>query len=429
MTDHGRFHAWPVFWGAALRFLIGVAVFGSAAAWWRFGLHRTDRVSFWWIAAAMIVLAVLLVSLSRAISRLVDRLALGHSDNGARAVRELLNRMATSLPIDEVLPRLAEATSRTVGQSRTEVQVLLAEGMSRSQVWPPDASGLRRAGRSAVAVRVAHDNVPVGSLSVDVESEGLDAVGDERADLTRRLLEQLAGPAGVALATVRLTDDLRARRQRLDATRRQLSAANERLLAAGETERRRLGQQVDRRVRPVLDAVIEGLKTGQSSPDADGRIEKTLDDLRDIARGIYPPRLDEAGLAVALSGWLTRHGISAQLDIDESTAELLSVRPAVRTCLYFCAVTTLELFGFSAVGDQPVRIRVAVDSATPAAPWETASDEADERRVLLHIDSGPHDDLPDFQIVRDRAEAFDGQFTVDDGSMVTIAIPLEVAPS
>jgi signal transduction histidine kinase len=117
--------------------------------------------------------------------------------------------------------------------------------------------------------------------------------GDEK------LVGDLAAQAGLVLRNARLIEDLRASRRRLvtaqDEERRRLErnihdGAQQQLVAL--TVKARLAEQmIERDPAKARDLVA------QIGTETTG----TLEDLRDLARGIYPPLLADKGLAAALA--------------------------------------------------------------------------------------------------------------------------------
>jgi signal transduction histidine kinase len=88
---------------------------------------------------------------------------------------------------------------------------------------------------------------------------------------------------------------------------------------------------------PAAD-VPDDLRTVRELVDAAHRnAVDALADLRDIARGIHPPALDN-GLAVALESLAASSAIPATLSVDPSWADMAErPAPAIETIAYFCA--------------------------------------------------------------------------------------------
>ena len=108
-----------------------------------------------------------------------------------------------------------------------------------------------------------------------------------------QLIDDLAAQAGLVLRNVRLIEELRASRQRL--------------VAAQDEERRKLERNIHDGVQQQLVALNVQLgllgrvaerdpsKAGEMASQLQAAATETLEDLRDLARGIYPPLLADKG--------------------------------------------------------------------------------------------------------------------------------------
>jgi signal transduction histidine kinase len=115
----------------------------------------------------------------------------------------------------------------------------------------------------------------------------------------------LAAQAGLVLRNARLGADLRARLA-------DLQAAQKRLVTAQDGERRRIERNIHDGAQQQLMALTLKAKLARQfthehpakAGDILGQIEeettRALEDLRDLARGIYPPLLADQGLLAAL---------------------------------------------------------------------------------------------------------------------------------
>jgi hypothetical protein len=362
--------------------LIAYAVF---AVIYRFGLGFTGAPNLLAVLVATAAVAILLHVADEPIGQLSDHLAYGSQAESQRRVRGLLRRMANTLPVDEVIPRLAQTATRTVGGPRAAVTLTMADGQEWTQVWPPDAG----TGASVVSAGVHHQGVAIGAIEVELPAADIGAA-------QRRVLDELAAPAGLALSTVRLTVDLRRHVADLERANAALLASRDRLRSARHDERRRLRSEVDHHVvRHLTDAEHAlGAAPADARGIAAGHCEQALDELRLIARGIYPSRLGEAGLLVSLDGWLERARTYADITSD---GELRALRetPELEACVYFCAVTALDAL------------------ATAGASALAAVIAEHDAVVTLDVSGtggdGPAQDA--LTALQDRIEAFDGTLT------------------
>jgi signal transduction histidine kinase len=170
----------------------------------------------------------------------------------------------------------------------------------------------------------------LGALAVTMPAN--DPIGPGR----QRLLRDLADQAGLALRNVRLIEELRASRQRL--------------VAAQDEGRRRLERNIHDGVQQQLVALAVKLRL------ADGMIERdpvrahdaiaalqddataALQDLRDLARGIYPPLLADQGLRAALEAQAQK----ATTPIRVDAGSVGRYPRDIESTVYFCALEAMN---------------------------------------------------------------------------------------
>jgi signal transduction histidine kinase len=183
-------------------------------------------------------------------------------------------------------------------------------------------------GETVVEVRDRGD--VLGALSVAMPA------ADPMTPAKERLIGDLAAQAGLVLRNVRLVDDLRTSRQRLvaaqDAERRRLErdihdGAQQQLVAL--TVKARLARQLAERDPP---------KTAELLAQIEAETQAALEDLRDLARGIYPPLLADEGLVAALRAQARKSPVRVELQTDG-----VGRYPAdVEATVYFCALEALQ---------------------------------------------------------------------------------------
>ena len=109
----------------------------------------------------------------------------------------------------------------------------------------------------------------------------------------------------------------------------ELRASRRRLVGAGEAERRRLAQRLSRGAMRGLDDLFESLGSTRSAVDpslesserlihARAHVERAIDELRDLARGLHPAELREGGLAPAIRGLAERSPVAVVLAISDA---------------------------------------------------------------------------------------------------------------
>ena len=134
------------------------------------------------------------------------------------------------------------------------------------------------------------------------------------------LLDAVAAAAGIALENGRLQADLRARLQELRGSR-------VRVLEAGQRERQRLERNLhdgaqQRLVALSLELGLLGESSG-TDPETRARLTRakaevaaSLEELRDVARGIYPAVLSNHGLSVALESLAAVAAVPVRLAVE-----------------------------------------------------------------------------------------------------------------
>ncbi len=339
---------------------------------------------------------------------MVDRLVLGDRAGGYLAVRTLLQRMATTLPVDEVVPALAETAGRTVHSPRAEVRLNMSDGDAWSQVWPPRAMADESPGTpETIEVEVRHAGTEVGEIQVDVTEPA-------ESDRDRRLLDDLARPAGLALSTVRLTLELRRRAAELEGLTAALEQSNRRIRLARESALDRIDAEMRDRVMPFIDRATRR----SSAASALARVRPAR---RATGIPIFPitsagpvwsrrgPRLPlrwtRCGSSPAGStrrGWPTPGSPSrwkAGNNARESrstcgsaaTRAVLHGHQELESCLYFSLVTALG--------------SLSAGSGRPVAVVEIGATDVAWRVTGTAVSTGHQQGL---QAVRDRVEAFGG---------------------
>jgi signal transduction histidine kinase len=137
------------------------------------------------------------------------------------------------------------------------------------------------------------------------------------------LLDAVTAAAGIALENARLHAELRARLEELRGSRA-------RIVDAGQTERKRLERNLHDGAQQRLIALSlelglweEGL---QGDPEARRRLEEargeiatSLEELRDVARGLHPAVVSGHGLEVALEQLAARGPVPVRLNVEVGT--------------------------------------------------------------------------------------------------------------
>ncbi len=231
---------------------------------------------------------------------------------------------------------LAEAAAKAVGGVSSRVRLFLPGGGDRCYVWPPNTPEDDSFDRT---VTVVHQGEEVGDISVSKPD------GAVLSDHEEKMLEDLASEAALALRNLRLSGELEERLEELRASR-------QRIVTAGDQERRRVERDIHDGAQQQLVALAINLglaKTlvAQDPHEAERLLEQlkgeardALETLRDLARGLFPPLLVDSGLVAALRAHMAKVGMPAQVRADSLGA--VRFDPQVEAAVYFCCREALQ---------------------------------------------------------------------------------------
>jgi signal transduction histidine kinase len=298
--------------------------------------------------AATAIVALAFQPLRERARRLADRVVYGKRATPYEVLSEFSERMAGSYSTEDVLPRMARILGEGTGATGTEVWLRVGNQLQLAASWPegeePEKTPLPvpedelpEFPDSDRAVPVRHQSELLGALTLAKPPNEPVAPAEEK------LLSDLASQAGLMLRNVRLTAELQARLVDLRASR-------QRLVAAQDQERRRLerdlhdGAQQQLVALAVKQRLAEGLvrrdpdKAAQMLADLQADTAEALENLRDLARGIYPPLLADKGLPAALEG----HARKVHLPVTVEADGLGRYPQEVEAAVYFCCLEALQ---------------------------------------------------------------------------------------
>jgi signal transduction histidine kinase len=263
-------------------------------------------------AVAAAIVALVFQPVRARARRLADRLVYGKRATPYEVMSTFGDQLAGSYASEDVLPRMARVLADGVGAEHARVWLSVDDRLQVVAAWPTETPPEVPDDR---VTDVHHHGELLGALSLAMPPS-------DRLDPTREaLMDDLASQAGLVLRNVRLTAELRAR---LD----ELRAAQKRLVTAQDHERRKLERNIHDGAQQQLVALTVKLRLAQGLVAKDpGRAETmlvdlqadtttALEDLRDLARGIYPPLLADKGLPAALEAQLRKSAVPATLEVD-----------------------------------------------------------------------------------------------------------------
>jgi signal transduction histidine kinase len=205
----------------------------------------------------------------------------------------------------------------------------LSDGAVGLPVLGPEDPGTR-------VVPVRHGDELLGAISLTKPRE------EALTSTENSLLQHLASQASLVMRNAQLTAELRATIDELRASRR-------RLVEAQDAERRKIERNLHDGAQQQLialsihlgllaEAADDADFVRQAIPDLKAQLSAALDDLRALARGIYPPLLADQGLVVALRAQVTRASVPVALEAEQ----IGRYSPDAESTVYFCTLEALQ---------------------------------------------------------------------------------------
>ena len=372
------------------------------------GSRSTSALSF--VAAAVVAIGFQ-PALARA-RRFADRVVYGKRSTPYEVLAELGERLGETYASDDVLPRIARVLGEGVGATRARVWLGVEDDLRPVATWPE--GGAPAEGDDDLTVEVRHQGDLLGALSVAMPAN------DPMDPTKERLMSDLAAQAGLVLRNVGLTEELRARIQ-------DLQAAQKRLVSAQDAERRRLERNIHDGAQQQLVALSVKLRLAGGLLDRDTEQARkiltqlqsdtsdALEDLRDLARGIYPPLLADQGLAAALAAQARKASLPVEV-----RADVVGRYPQeVEAAAYFSCLEALQNVAKYAHASRAV---VTLSDGDGRLTFEVADDGAGFDPSRVGYGTG-------LQGIADRLGALAGTLSVSSsqqvGTTVTGVIPLQ----
>ena len=289
-------------------------------------------------------IAMLLVGLSvwplwRFARRIADRIVYGGRATPYEVLTEFGQRVGETYSADDVLPRMAELLGQATGAASAHVWIVVGGGFRRVASWPADPSAAalpdpdaidadpeRASGRAAVRDR----GEVLGALSVEMPAS------DPMSPAKQRIVRDLAAQAGLLLRNVRLIEELRESRRRIVSAQDDRAKRLERNIHDG-AQQQLVALSVKARLARTLND-RDPAKAGELLAEIERETRSALEDLRDLARGIYPPLLADRGLVEALGAQARRSPVPVTIEPDG----LGRYGPEVEAGVYFSVLEALQ---------------------------------------------------------------------------------------
>jgi signal transduction histidine kinase len=341
--------------------------------------------------------AVTFAAIHRRVSRAIAHMTGGAGGAPAELARSLPSRMSRAVPLDELVLQAAEGLRGSMRLRSAETWIL-ADGSLRPWIGDPGVSGAPMdlgdvdpatvvqaglsghgwlqvwlpqllEGREASHVRLA-PMANAGELQGVVVAERPAEDRPFTPDEERALVE-VGRQLGVVLHNAKLDSALQAS---LDEVRRQaaeIQASRGRIVAAADQARRQIERNLHDGAQQHLVALAVRARLARQLIERDPAtaataideirtaLDETLQELRDLAHGIYPPLLADKGLAAALESAARRATLPVTVSADESWR----YAPEAEATVYFCVLEALQNAGKYAGEGASVTIELHDDAA------------------------------------------------------------------
>jgi signal transduction histidine kinase len=237
----------------------------------------------------------------------------------------LRSRLAQGQAVTELIERVGQAPDE--GALRAALADALGDPSVALAYWLPES------GRYVDALGRPVTESGAGWTEVDVGGRRVAAIAHDPAlDDEPQLVRAAGAAAALALENQRLEAELRARIEELRTSRA-------RLVEAGDTARRRLERDLHDGAQSRLVAVMLKLRLAQMKvegppeaaellDEAGADLRASLEELRELARGIHPAILTDRGLEAAVRALAERSPVPVTLSVDD-------VPRAVEAAIYF----------------------------------------------------------------------------------------------
>ena len=291
-------------------------------------------------------------------------------------VRTFGSRLTRAVPMDELLLQLAESLRKTMGLTSAEVYAGAGEVIERA-VSVPDRGAdsivvtsrerpvVTRAGvsgsawvsvwlptllkgREGAQLRVApisHGGELLGLIVVERP-----VVADSFSEDDDRVLADLARQVGLALHNSQLDAALQTTLDELRKQAEELRKSRARIVASGDAERRRVERNLHDGAQQHLVALAVNLRLtkdiiaddpaagAEMLDELTAEVQATIQELRELAHGIYPPLLMDGGLIEALRAAANRNPLS----VDVVAEGIGRYSTEIEAAVYFCCLEALQ---------------------------------------------------------------------------------------
>ena len=385
-------------------------------------------------------------------SRVARRLLRAQAPSLDEPLRLFSGRLSRAIPLEELLLQTAETLRRALALRTAEVWTGAGGELERT-VSDPERGRARLSlaaeqpvvaregvagegfarvwltplldGREGALLRVA-PAVRAGELLGLIVAER-PPDGAQFSDREDQLLGELARQVALALHNARLDSALQASLEALQRQADELRASRARIVASADAERRRIERDLhdgaQQRLVGLMFRVEETRELAGSAPESaqasfdelKAELQSTLDEIRDLAHGIYPPLLSDGGLGEALTAAAARATTRCRVESDG----VGRYSPELEAAVYFCCTEALQNAGKHA--GEGVRASISIREETGWLVFAVEDDGAGFEPADVNRGVG-------LTNMRDRLGAIGGQLEIESapgrGTRIAGAVPL-----
>lgn len=320
-------------------------------------------------AAGALVFAPVREHLGRRVRRMITS-SEGRPDD---VLTVFSRRIASDIPIEEALLQSAETLRRSMNLATVEIWTGASGRLTCATSVPErdhaplviDDGAVAVAVRAGVAgpawlrvwmpelLEVRTGNVRVVPLGfggellglIVVEREGLQDFGAAEEGV----LAELARRMSLGLHNTQLDHALQDTLDEVVRQARELEASRRRLVSASDEERRRIERDLHDGAQQHLVALAVGLNLASGMLEDDPKaaaemlaqlkssVRDTIEEVRSLAHGIYPPLLRDGGLEAALRAVAGRSPLDVVVETSVGRRS-----PEVEAAVYFCCLEALQ---------------------------------------------------------------------------------------
>jgi signal transduction histidine kinase len=292
------------------------------------------------VVLSVVATAVVALGFDRVLTRLeryATRVVRGGQPSPYDVLRRFSGAVDDSGPADELPLHMARLLAEGTGAEWAQVWVAVDGRAVPTATWPPDADpgpGTRR-------LPVRHGDEELGTLVIG------ERAGTQLTPVEERLFADLARQAGLVLRGARLRAALEHRLGELSVREAELRDSRERVVDAQDEARRRLERDIHDGAQQHLVALAVNLRLAASlaatAPERavpllaaqEQAADDALETLLRLSRGIYPPRLEEGGVAAALQAATGGHVVVTGQGAGRYPMD-------VEAAAYFCGLEAIQ---------------------------------------------------------------------------------------